>query len=89
MGLPDFVKEIGNKLFNRDEEAAEKIKEHIEAANPGITGLEVKFSNGEVYLSGQAASSSKCWGSVLRAAPVRISAASSAISWVAESGAGS
>ncbi len=26
MGLFDFVKEIGRKIFNRDEEAAEKIK---------------------------------------------------------------
>jgi len=26
MGLFDFVKEMGRKLFNRDEEAAEKIK---------------------------------------------------------------
>jgi hypothetical protein len=34
IGLLDFVKEIGNKLFNRDEEAAEKIRKHIEAANP-------------------------------------------------------
>ena len=56
MGLFDFVKEIGHKLFNRDEEAAEKIKKHIEAANPGITGLGVNFSNGVVSLSGQAAS---------------------------------
>ena len=31
MGLFDFVKEIGHKLFNRDAEAAEKIKQHIEA----------------------------------------------------------
>ncbi len=35
MGLFDFVKEIGRKLFNRDEEAAEKIKKHIEEQNPG------------------------------------------------------
>jgi len=39
MGLFDFVKEIGRKLFNRDEEAAEKIKKHIEESNPGIDGL--------------------------------------------------
>jgi hypothetical protein len=29
MGLFDFVKDIGNKLFNRDEEAAEKIKARV------------------------------------------------------------
>ena len=44
MGLFDFVKEIGAKLFNRDEEAAEKIQKHIEANNPGITGLGLNFS---------------------------------------------
>ena len=29
MGLFDFVKEIGRKLFNRDAEAADKIKQHV------------------------------------------------------------
>lgn len=71
MGLLDFVKEIGNKLFNRDEEAAEKIKKHIEGANPGITGLEVKFSNGVVYLSGQAASGEALQKAVLMAGNVQ------------------
>ena len=33
MGLFDFVRNIGNKIFNRDEEAAEKIKAEIEWAN--------------------------------------------------------
>jgi hypothetical protein len=56
MGLFDFVKKIGNKLFSRDEEAGEKIKKHIESNNPGITELGVNFSKGVVSLSGQAAS---------------------------------
>jgi len=30
MGLFDFVKEIGEKLFNRDEEAAEKSRVYIQ-----------------------------------------------------------
>ena len=71
MGLFDFVKEIGNKLFNRDEEAAEKIKKHIEANNPGITGLGVNFSNGVVSLSGQAASAEAMEKAVLLAGNVR------------------
>jgi nucleoid-associated protein YgaU len=71
MGLFDFVKEIGNKLFNRDEEAAEKIKQHIEAMNPGITGLEVNFNNGVVSLSGQAASADAMEKAVLLAGNVR------------------
>jgi LysM repeat protein len=71
MGLFDFVKEIGQKLFNRDEEAAEKIKKHIEAMNPGITGLGVNFSNGVVSLSGQAASAEAMEKAVLMAGNVQ------------------
>jgi nucleoid-associated protein YgaU len=71
MGLFDFVKEIGNKLFNRDEEAAEKIKKYIEANNPGITGLGVNFSNGVVSLSGQATSAEAMEKAVLLAGNVR------------------
>jgi nucleoid-associated protein YgaU len=54
MGLFDFVKNIGNKLFSRDDDAAEAIKKHIEESNPGITGLDVKYENGVVSLSGEA-----------------------------------
>ena len=71
MGLFDFVKEIGHKLFNRDEEAAEKIKKHIEALNPGITGLEVNYTNGVVSLSGQAASAEAMEKAVLMAGNVQ------------------
>ena len=71
MGLFDFIKEIGHKLFNRDEEAAEKIKKHIEAMNPGITGLEVNYTNGVVSLSGQAASAEAMEKAVLMAGNVQ------------------
>jgi len=71
MGLFDFVKEIGKKLFNRDDEAAEKIKKHIEAMNPGITGLGVSFSNGVVSLSGQATSAEAMEKAVLLAGNVQ------------------
>jgi nucleoid-associated protein YgaU len=71
MGLFDFVKEIGNKLFNRDEDAAEKIKKHIEANNPGITGLEVYFNKGKVSLSGQAGSGEAMEKAVLMAGNVQ------------------
>ena len=71
MGLFDFVKEIGHKLFNRAEEAAEKIKKHIEAMNPGITGLEVNYTNGVVSLSGQAASAEAMEKAVLMAGNVQ------------------
>jgi len=53
MGLFGFVKDIGRRLFNKDEDAAEKIKEHILAHNPGVEGLEVTYDNGVVGLSGR------------------------------------
>ena len=71
MGLFDFVKEIGRKLFNRDEEAAEKIKKHIEEMNPGINGLGVEFKNGVVSISGQATSAEAMEKAVLMAGNVQ------------------
>jgi len=71
LGLFDFVKEIGHKLFNRDEDAAAKIKKHIEDSNPGISGLEVAFKNGTVSLSGQAASAEAMEKAVLMAGNVQ------------------
>jgi nucleoid-associated protein YgaU len=71
MGLFDFVKEIGRKLFNRDEEAAEKIKKHIEESNPGIEGLQVEFNNGVVSISGQATSAEAMEKAVLMAGNVQ------------------
>ena len=48
MDLFGFAKDIGRRIFNKDEEAAEKIKELIEANNPGVENLEVEFDNGVV-----------------------------------------
>jgi LysM repeat protein len=71
MGLFDFVKDIGNKLFNREDEAAEKIKQHIEEANPGIQNLGVSYENGVISLSGDASSSEAMEKAVLMAGNVR------------------
>ena len=54
MGLFDFVKGIGHKLFNKDTDAEEKIREHIEKDNPGIKGLKVAYNDGVVSLTGTA-----------------------------------
>ena len=35
MGLFDFAKEFGKKLFGKDDDAAEKITQHIQESNPG------------------------------------------------------
>lgn len=56
MGLFDFIKDIGEKLFKSDNDAADKIKQRIEASNPGIDLLNVSYDNGKVILSGKASS---------------------------------
>lgn len=63
MSLFDFVKNIGNSLFNSEDDAAGKIKEHIEADNPGIDQLDVVFQKGFVTLRG----SSQTWEAVEKA----------------------
>jgi nucleoid-associated protein YgaU len=71
MGLFDFVKDIGRKLFNRDEEAAEKIKKHIEESNPGIEDMQVTFSQGVVSITGKATSAEAMEKAVLMAGNVQ------------------
>lgn len=71
MGLFDFVKEIGNKLFSHEEEAGDKIKSYIKANNPGISDLDVGFNNGVVSLSGKAASAEAMEKAVLMAGNVK------------------
>jgi nucleoid-associated protein YgaU len=71
MGLFDFVKSVGKKLFDRDAEAAEKIQAHIEADNPGIDGLQVGYEDGVVSLSGEAKSAEALEKAVLMAGNVR------------------
>lgn len=71
MGLFDFAKDIGSKLFSRDEEAAEKIREHIEADNPGVKDLKVGFDQGTVEISGKAENQEALEKAVLMAGNVR------------------
>ena len=52
MGLFNFAKDIGKSLFGKEAEASEKIKHEIEQDNPGISGLDVKYEDGVVSLSG-------------------------------------
>lgn len=53
MGLLSFAKNIGHKLFGKEEEAPEKIKEHIEEDNPGIKNLEVEVKDGVATIKGE------------------------------------
>jgi nucleoid-associated protein YgaU len=52
MGLFDFAKDIGSKIFGNDAEAAEKITSHILANNPGINNLSAAYDSGSVTLIG-------------------------------------
>jgi len=71
MGLFDFVRNVGNKIFNRDEEAAEKIRQHIEVDNPGINDMKVAFNDGVVSIAGDAASPAAMEKAVLMAGNIK------------------
>jgi LysM repeat protein len=71
MGLFDFAREIGKKLFGNEAEASEKIKEEIERDNPGINDLNVEYSDGVVSLRGKADSAAAMEKAVLLAGNVK------------------
>ncbi|MFK8027780.1 MAG: peptidoglycan-binding protein LysM [Gammaproteobacteria bacterium] len=71
MSLFGFVKDIGRKIFNKDEEAAEEIKSYIESNNPGVENLEVTFDNGIVGLCGDCNSGEAFQKTVLMAGNVK------------------
>ena len=74
MGLMDgffsFAKDMGKKLFDRDEDAAEAIKSHIETDNPGVEGVEVAFDNGVAKISGSSTTAEAVEKAVLMAGNV-------------------
>ena len=71
MGLFDFVKDIGNKIFSQEDEAPVKIKQHIEESNPGIKDLDIQFSDGTVSMSGEADSAEAMEKAVLMAGNIQ------------------
>ncbi|MDP2314048.1 MAG: peptidoglycan-binding protein LysM [Pseudomonadota bacterium] len=59
MGLFDFAKNIGHKLFpsaSKPEDAAAVIRREIEEANLGIVGLGVTYADGKCHITGKAPS---------------------------------
>ena len=54
MGLLDFAANIGRKLFDKEEDAGDKIQSHIEDNNPGVENLSVQVKDGVATLSGEA-----------------------------------
>jgi nucleoid-associated protein YgaU len=71
MGLFDFVKNTGHKLFSSDAQANQKIEENIRSHNPGINDLKVNYKNSIVYLSGNAQSPEALQKAVLMAGNVQ------------------
>lgn len=71
MGLLDFAVNMGRKLFSDDDEAAEKIKEHIEAENPGMKDVQVTFKDGVVELGGSSDNAEAVEKAVLMAGNVK------------------
>ncbi len=70
MGLFDFATNMGRNLFNKEEDAPQKIQAHIEEDNPGVTDLIVAFHKGVVTLSGNAESSEAVEKAILMAGNV-------------------
>jgi nucleoid-associated protein YgaU len=70
MGLFDFARDIGRKLFDNESDAEEKIREHIEQDNPGIKDLKVAYDDGVVSLSGSTEDSAAMEKAVLMAGNV-------------------
>ncbi len=71
MGLFDFAKEFGKKLFGKDDDAAEKITQHIQESNPGIDPLSVAYEDGKVTLAGNASSMEAYEKAILMAGNVK------------------
>ena len=71
MGLFDFVSDVGKKIFGSSAEASEKIKDYMEAENPGIKDLGVNFQDGVVTLSGVAESTEAMQKAVVMAGNIQ------------------
>jgi peptidoglycan hydrolase-like protein with peptidoglycan-binding domain len=71
MGLAEFVKDIGKKIFGHEDEASAKIKDYMNAENPGIKDLGVNFQDGVVTLSGVAESVEAMQKAVLMAGNIQ------------------
>ena len=67
MGLLDFAANIGRKLFDKEEDAGDKIQSHIEDNNPGVEDLKVEVKDGVATLSGEAESAEALEKAILMA----------------------
>lgn len=52
MGLFDFAKEVGRKIFDTDAEAADNIQSELSTRLAGVKNLEVQFDDGVCTVNG-------------------------------------
>ena len=71
MGLFDFARDMGKKLFDGDDDAPARIKASIEEDNPGVDDLDVGYAGGKVSLKGRAKSAEAMEKAVLMAGNVQ------------------
>jgi nucleoid-associated protein YgaU len=71
MGLFDFVKEVGKKVFTSEDYASTQVKDYLEADNPGVNDLGVSVQDGVVTMSGVADSAEALEKAVLMAGNIR------------------
>ena len=69
--LFDFAKDMGNKLFTSDADAAENILAHINKDNPGVEPLAVTFDDAVVTMTGAAVDQAAKEKAVLMAGNVK------------------
>ena len=68
MGLFDFARNIGKKIFGSDDDdASDKLQAHIADDNPGVEGLSVEVVDGVETIKGEAKSASAYEKAVLMA----------------------
>ncbi len=52
MSFLDFARDIGAKIFSRDDQAAANIKQHLDTSLTNASGIDVEFDDGTVTLCG-------------------------------------
>ncbi len=67
MGLFDFARNIGKKIFGKEDEAPAALQQHIEEDNPGVSNLQVDVKDGVATLKGEAQSAEALEKAVLMA----------------------
>ena len=71
MGLFDFAKDVGKRLFDTDKEAAENIKQHLDIKLSGVKNLDVAFDDGVATICGDCVNEATRDSAVLLAGDVK------------------